>query len=109
MSYHQVEDIIEDAINLLDRADLLANKKRDLIYSLYRFHDMHDTSFTRFRVLSVLEDCHYAYQLPIEKHPNYLSHKTAFNTFDIDTSDWIPVDFSDKGFSAYVKNKIKLK
>ena len=105
MSYHQVEDIIEDAINMLDRADLVSNKKRDLIYNLYRFQDRFDTSFTRFRVLSALEDCHYAYQLPIDKHPSYVSHKSLFNTYSIDAGDWIPVDFSETGHSVYIQGK----
>lgn len=103
MSYHQVEDIIEDAINLLDRADILANEKRDLIYNLYRFHDRFDTSFTRFRVLSVLKDCHYAYQLPIEEHSDYQNHKAFFEAYDIDTGDWIPVDIIQQNSSVYVQ------
>lgn len=34
MSYHQVEDIIEDAIHVVAKANITIRERRDLIYKL---------------------------------------------------------------------------
>ena len=93
MSYHQVEDIIEDAIHLVAQAELPLEEGRDLIFNLYRFHDQHDTSYTRFRVLEQLKTYRYLYEWPLEKHPDYATHP-AF--FEGNKDVWLPVYVSDR-------------
>lgn len=96
MSYHQIEDIIEDCICLVDKAELSKWGKRELIYNLYQLHDRFDTSYTRFRVLRILQDNCYLYSIPISDHPDYPKYKEYFNQLDEHSQEWIPAHIDNE-------------
>jgi hypothetical protein len=102
VSFYQIEDIIESAINLIGDSDISLSERRDIIYNLYRFHDEHDTSYTRFRVLDVLKSNHYLYELPITTHPDYLGNEHFFNQYN---KSWIPINLLQEGKVVYTKDK----
>ncbi|MEL6821829.1 MAG: hypothetical protein AAFP70_08725 [Calditrichota bacterium] len=105
MSYHQIEDIIEEAIRLVGNAKLERIEKRNLIHNLYRFHDRFDTSYTRFRVLDILKEARYLYEWPVDAHPDYQTHHDFFNAFKQDVAQWIPSDLSTDSESIYLKGQ----
>ena len=108
MSYHQIEDIVEDSIRLVNKTTLSKPQKRDLIYNLYQFHDRFDTGYTRFRVLDILQENNYLYAWPIHKHPDYQTHQEYFKQFDEHSTDWIPayLNNEEKGSIYLEKQKI---
>ena len=99
MSFHQLEDITEDAIRIIDK-DLTISfqQKRDLIYSLFCYHDQQDTSYTRFRVKDILIAHHLLYGLPLEKHPLYAQEKGYLMELINEGHYWLPWESSgEKG------------
>lgn len=106
MSYHQIEELVEDSICLVDKASLSKGEKRKLIYNLYRFHDKFDTDYNRFRILPALQKNGFIYTFPIKKHPDYSEHKEYFNQFDENSQEWIPVNINEaEQGSVYLKEK----
>lgn len=54
MSMHEVEDLIEQSIRLVNQSDQTAKQKRQLIWSLYDIQGMFDCSYTHFRLIDTL-------------------------------------------------------
>ncbi|MEO1409400.1 MAG: hypothetical protein AAFW73_05925 [Bacteroidota bacterium] len=102
MSYHQIEDLVEDAIRLIVRLEGNRFAKRDLIYHLYRFHDRYDTSYTRLRLRELLVDHHYLYQFPVDRHPDYAEQRDFLERDRSGQGAWIPADFSGEAKSVYL-------
>ncbi|MEO1451849.1 MAG: hypothetical protein AAFV07_20125, partial [Bacteroidota bacterium] len=103
MSYHQIEDIIEDAIRVVAGAAASIQERRSLIYNLYRFHDQHDTSYTRLRVHEILKANQYLYTLPVTQHPDYVDNQEYFTKAEKEGTSWIPADLAKKSPSVYLK------
>ncbi|MEM6725011.1 MAG: hypothetical protein AAF598_13315 [Bacteroidota bacterium] len=102
MSFHQLEDIVEDAIRLIHRSNRPISEQRTLIYHLYLFHDREDTSYTRFRVKSILEAVGFLFELPIEQHPDYSTLPAYFAKLDPSTSQWIYGNVEAESGSLYL-------
>ena len=104
MSYHQVEDIVEDAIYLVHQSPhLTLEEKRSFIFNLYRFQSYHDTSYTHFRVYPILKEVRFLYEWPLEKHPNFNSHSGYFDELDLEETHWIPGNLTDSNFNVFVR------
>ncbi|TWV93618.1 hypothetical protein [Chitinophaga pinensis] len=50
----EIESLVEEGINLVDKIDTTNEKKIQLIGNLYAIQDQYDCSFTNFRVMPVL-------------------------------------------------------
>jgi len=108
MSYHQIEDLVEDSIIIINNTDLSKLDKRDLIYNLYQFQYKFDTNNTLIRVRDILLKNHFLYSLPIKEHIDYSANKAYFIELDKDAQVWIPayVDEPEKGSVYLSENKI---
>ena len=92
MSFHELEDFVEDAILLVNQSLFSQSEKRNLVATLYRFQQAHDTGYTHFRVYEVLKEIHFLYEWPIERHPDFTTHKAYFDKLNIDENPWISGD-----------------
>ncbi|MEO1437023.1 MAG: hypothetical protein AAFV80_15895 [Bacteroidota bacterium] len=101
MSFHQLEDIVEDAIRFIHQTTLPRGHQRDLIYRLYTFHDREDTSYTRFRVKAILEEVGYLFQWPIAQHPDADRFPDYFSNFNPAETQWIHGDVASASMPVY--------
>lgn len=106
MSFHQIENIIEDAVVIVAKANISINKKRDLFFNLYQFQDRFDTSYTRFRVSEILETNQFLYATSLDNHPDFLTHPSFFTEYINENYAWIPVNILDEdGDTVLLENK----
>lgn len=94
MSYHAIENIVEDAVHLLERTDLPAAEQRKIIFNLYQFQNRFDTSFTVLRCFPYLEKIGFIKKLPIDQHPDYKKNPEYFK--NLEDSDWILSDVNNE-------------
>lgn len=87
MSYHLIEDLIEDTICVLDTAAMTPKEKRDKCYQLLQFQRLFDTSYTHFRFLSILQRYAQTHSLPLIEHPDYELMDSEIGH----SSQWLPV------------------
>lgn len=99
MSMHEVEDIIEETVHLIDATVSTDAQKRSYLYNLYQLEYYFDTSYTQFRVMGILLKYHYVYKLPLNAHPDF--KKKGF-TYDED-GGWI--QSVDQEYSVYAKKE----
>lgn len=99
MSMHEVEDIIEETVHLIDAAELSNEQKRNYLYNLYQLEYYFDTSYTQFRVMEILLKYQYVYKLPLNTHPDF--KKKGFE-FDKDRG-W--VKSVDQQYSVYAQKE----
>lgn len=78
MSMHEIEDLVEGAIRVLDAHDRGADL-RDLDFALFEFQRMFDCGFTHGRVLDRLVAHGHTFVLPLAAHPAYEEHGEAFD------------------------------
>ncbi len=78
MSYHAIENLVEDLIGLLEKSNLSEAKQRHFVYNLYQFQMRFDTSYTELRQFKYLQQIHYLKKLPIAQHPDYKANRTYF-------------------------------
>lgn len=65
MSMHEIEDVIEESIKLLDSANVQDLNLRSVAFSLYNFQAQFDTGITILRLKDILVKCNYLYILPL--------------------------------------------
>lgn len=78
MSMWEIESLIEDSINLVDKTDTTNGEKIKLIGSLYAIQKQFDCSFTNFRVMPVLLQTGYTKTIDYTEHPDYEDNKSYF-------------------------------
>jgi hypothetical protein len=80
MSMHEIEGLVEDSINLLERSGDTQYDYRSLFAVLYDFQGQFDTGFTHFRVMPILIKHRFVYVFPLTAHPEYAAYKTLFES-----------------------------
>jgi hypothetical protein len=78
MSMHEIEDMVEGAIRVLDLHDEENKTLRDAIHALYKFQHQYDCGFTHGRVFSLLLKHRFTYQFKLNVHPEYSKNSAAF-------------------------------
>lgn len=103
MSYHAIENLVEDLIGLLEKSNLPEAKQRHFVYNLYQFQMRFDTSYTELRQFKYLQQIHYLKKLPIAQHPDYKANRTYFE--GLEEQDWIDIpDAETESSLAYTEN-----
>jgi len=81
MGMHEIEDLVEASVRLLDRGaadhglDL-----RSLYWNLYDYQSGYDTGNTLFRVVDLLVRHRYLYAFPLTAHPDYAQYLNYFES-----------------------------
>ncbi len=94
MSYHAIENLVEDAVHLVENTNLTLPEKRHLFYHLYRFQNLFDTGYTTLRCFDILQKNNYLQKLPIENHPDFHQHQKYFSGLNFNENRWIPGSLS---------------
>ncbi|PUB25905.1 hypothetical protein C8J95_11272 [Elizabethkingia sp. YR214] len=69
MSMHEIEDLVEETVYLVDRSSKYdLGTKRSILYNLYNIQAMFDTGYTHFRVMDILLKNHFVYKIPIAQY-----------------------------------------
>jgi|GEM_PF-6391719 len=89
MSMWEIEGLGEEAVILIDQADLPLAKKRDLILSVYNMISGWDTSFIHFRTRNILVDNQCFFALSIQEHPEYQARKAELDAFVEARGSWL--------------------
>lgn len=92
MSYHALEDFVEDCIRLIAATELPAADKRRLFYALYRLQNAFDCSYTVLRCFDELAQCGFIRKLPLSQHPDCQQHADYFATQTCQDSAWLAAD-----------------
>lgn len=103
MSFHQLEDFVEDAIRLVHKASLEKSEKRSLIFNLYNFQSAHDCSYTHFRLADILKEHNYFYEWPIEKHPDFEQEPEYFASLKLEDGNWIQGNLKEEDGYIYAR------
>ena len=101
MSMHEIEGLVEDSVLLVSKSTKPQGVKRDILYNLYRFQEMFDTSYTHFRVIAILLDLKFVYRIPINQHPDYNQQITYFNNLDFEKTNWLSAEIGKKSELVY--------
>lgn len=94
MSYHEIENLVEDSVHLLEGTELSAAEQRKIIFNLYNFQNRFDTSYTVLRCFPFLEKIGFIKKLPIDQHPDYRQNPDYLK--NLEDSDWILSDINDE-------------
>jgi hypothetical protein len=89
MSQHEIEDLIERSVNVLDKQPLDEVLLRDLIVNLFRYQNGFDCSDTHGRVRAVLLRRRALLQLPLAVHPDAAAFGALFARLAADDSGWL--------------------
>ncbi|GAA6142626.1 hypothetical protein NBRC116584_24440 [Hydrogenophaga sp. 5NK40-0174] len=89
---HEIEDLVEDSVRLVDRSDLSRQDKISLLNALYRYQELFDTSYTHFRVMDMLLASGYVKRMALADHPDYSTHAAELEALmeGEEEGDWIP-------------------
>ena len=89
MSQHEIEDLLEESIRLLDRIEGLDH--RSMFKRLYDLEasPCFDIAFTHFRVMDILLKRRFYYRMALEDHPDYAQFKDALE--GIRKEDFSPI------------------
>lgn len=101
MSYHAIENLVEDAVHLIEQSNLPIKEQRNIVYNLYQFQNRFDTHYTVLCCFPFLERIGFLKKLPIHQHPDFKKNPTYFN--DLKESGWIytDVDLADDSGVVY--------
>ncbi len=94
MSYHAIENLVEDAVHLLEGSALSVAEQRKIIFNLYQFQNRFDTSYTVLRCFLYLEKIGFIKKLPIDQHPDYKKNPDYFK--NLEDSDWLLSDVNNE-------------
>lgn len=75
MSISALENAVEQAVAIIIAKGNNKKQNRNLLASLFRFCDRHDTKFTRFRTMQQLVDGGFIYRLPLSSHPRFKRYR----------------------------------
>ncbi len=87
MSYHAIENLVEDAVHLIEQSNLPVKEQRNIVYSLYQFQNRFDTNYTVLRCFPFLERISFLQKLPLDQHPDFKKDPNYFH--NLDASGWI--------------------
>ncbi len=83
MSDHEIEDLVEESIRLLDASFLHRDDRlRDWFAALFRFQREFDCSFMHFRVMDILMRRRFTYRFSLDQHPDYAERRPYFEALD---------------------------
>lgn len=88
MNIHNVTDLVEDSIRLLDEWDEPGFGDDDFcadVRTLFDFQRQYSTSVTYFRVMNVLVRRGYFLEVPLEDHPDWEDHSDVLEDFEPDS------------------------
>lgn len=105
MSMHEIEGLVEDAVQLVATSKMAASVKRDFLFNLYNFQARFDTGYTHFRHINTLLELKFTYRVPIEKHPDYKEHQNYFNLLDLEKNSWLPSKIGQESEWVYAKQE----
>ncbi|GAA3112161.1 hypothetical protein [Streptosporangium carneum] len=101
MSMHEIEDLVEGSVRVLDaRCPAGDPRARDWFGTLYRFQEGFDCSFTRFRVMDALLERRFTYRFPVERHPDYAARRGYFDGLGEFTA-LAEIDEDDEEFEGF--------
>lgn len=89
MSMWEFEALGEEAVRLIDKADLPVSEKRKLIIWTYDMISGWDTSFIHFRTTDILVRNACFFSMPIDEHPEYASRKAEIDAFIAEGGTWL--------------------
>ncbi|MFP2927039.1 hypothetical protein ACLESO_17920 [Pyxidicoccus sp. 3LG] len=79
MSMHEIEDMVEGAVRVLDRRAAAGDlAPRSQLARLFAFQGEYDCSFTHFRVMDLLLARRFTYRFDITDHPDHEARKKFF-------------------------------
>jgi hypothetical protein len=79
MSMHEIEDMVEGAVRVLDRRASAGDlAPRSQFARLFKFQEGGDCGFTHFRVMDLLLARRFAYQFDITDHPDHAAREKFF-------------------------------
>jgi hypothetical protein len=78
VSSHEIEDVIEASVRVIDKAELDPRFARDLIANLYRYQLNFDCGHTHGRVTKILMARRYLLALPMSEHPESKTFAALF-------------------------------
>lgn len=70
MAQHAIEDLIEETVYLIDKADAPDRQKRERLVSLYSVQALYDTGYTYFRVIDILLKYRFVYRMLLSDQPD---------------------------------------
>ena len=79
MSMHEVEEFIEQAVRSAAGSDYPIQKKRDLIYSLYKIQNCSDCGFTMRRTIPQRTACFFTVRTEISLIPDYNDRRDFYD------------------------------
>ncbi|MFD2965978.1 hypothetical protein [Sphingobacterium bambusae] len=88
MSYHKIEDLVEETIVFIDKNVESIEEKRNFFFNLFIFQNLFDCSFTHFRQIDILIKNNFTYRIPIDE---LLNKQDLLNDQLASDSDWLPV------------------
>lgn len=88
MSYHKIEDLVEETIVFIDKNVESIEEKRNFFFNLFIFQNLFDCSFTHFRQIDILIKNNFTYRIPIDE---LLNKQELLNDQLASASDWLPV------------------
>jgi hypothetical protein len=94
MSMHEIEDLQEETVRVLDRIEGLDH--RSMFKRIYDLDAVFDTSFTHFRVMDILLKRRFYYRMALEEYPDYAQFKDALEPIRKEDFSFIARDPSTK-------------
>jgi hypothetical protein len=80
MSMHAIEDMVQGAVEVLDRHFPADDERvRDWLVALYEFQNGYDCSITQHRVLEILLRRGHTLRFPVSEHPDYAGRREHFD------------------------------
>ncbi|MGR3807123.1 hypothetical protein [Pasteurella testudinis] len=95
MSYHAVEDFVEQCVRLVAASTLSACAKRRLFYHLYHLQNSFDCSYTVLRCLPELMQYGFIRKLPLAQHPDFHRYPDYFAAHAAVDSTWLAADVAN--------------
>jgi len=105
----EIEALIEESVNLVDKTDGTNEEKVKLIGNLYSIQQQFDCSFTNFRVMPILLKTGYTKTIDYTEHPDYKGNEAYFEKLlEKDDIEYIYRDIKEEwsetnGMVAYLE------
>lgn len=80
MSMWEVEALIENAVNVINKSNIEPSEKRNLIWNGYQLQNEFDCGDTQFRVKDILLECEYLQPYTIDDFPMRAEYPEIFDT-----------------------------
>src|SRR5258706_10407656 len=90
MSAHEIEDLIQHSVIVLDTQELQASLRRDLMVNLFRFQQYFDCGYTHGRVQKLLLKSRALLPTPLRSHPDAERFSALFARLSETDQGWLP-------------------